>query len=97
MLGVSYLLKLPTIRDTPAAHLDESKVIFGVPTYFGDDRVQPGGGVFFLEGAAKRVFLEGAAQLCFSLICSKLLGKLHFQGFLFAASYWGSPIFGRLF
>ena len=54
------------------------------------------GGGFFLEDAAKRVFLEGAAKLCFSLICGKLLGKFHFQSFLFAASSRGNCNFGGL-
>ena len=46
----------------------------------------------FFIGAAKHGFSEGAAKLCFSLMCSKLLGKLHFQGFLFVASYWGNRV-----
>ena len=53
-------------------------------------------GFGFVEGAAKRGFLEGAAKPCFSLICRKLLGKFHFQGFLFAASSRGSCNFGGL-
>ena len=53
-------------------------------------------GFCFVEGAAKRGFLEGAAKPCFSLICRKLLGKFHFQGFLFAASSRGSCNFGGL-
>ena len=51
----------------------------------------------FLEGSAKRVFLKGAAKLCFSLICGKLLGKCHFQGFVFAASYRGNCNFGGFY
>ena len=50
-----------------------------------------------MEGSAKRVFLKGAAKLCFSLICGKLLGKCHFQGFLFAASYRGNCNFGGFY
>ena len=53
--------------------------------------------VIFLEGSAKRVFLKGAAKLCFSLICGKLLGKCHFQGFVFAASYRGNCNFGGFY
>ena len=52
---------------------------------------------FFLQGSAKRVFLKGAAKLCFSLICGKLLGKCHFQGFVFAASYRGNCNFGAFY
>ena len=52
---------------------------------------------FFLEGSAKRDFLKGAAKLCFSLICGKLLGKCHFQGFVFAASYRGNCNFGGFY
>ena len=53
--------------------------------------------VIFLEGSAKRVFLKGAAKLCFSLICGKLLGKCHFQDFVFAASYRGNCNFGGFY
>ena len=49
---------------------------------------------FFLEGLAKPFLLEGLAKLCFSLICGKLLGKCHFQGCVFAASYRGNCNFG---
>ena len=55
------------------------------------------GGGFFLEGSAKRVFVKGAAKLCFSLICGKLLGKCHFQGFVFAASYRGNCNLGGFY
>ena len=50
-----------------------------------------------MEGSAKRVFVKGAAKLCFSLICGKLLGKCHFQGFVFAASYRGNCNFGGFY
>ena len=50
-----------------------------------------------MEGSAKRVFLKGAAKLCFSLICGKLLGKCHFQGFVFAASYRGNCNLGGFY
>ena len=54
-------------------------------------------GFFFVEGSAKHVFLKGAAKLCFSLICGKLLGKCHFQNFVFAASYSVNCNFGGFY
>ena len=36
---------------------------------------------FFFQGVANLFVFQGVAKLCFGLICSKLLGKFHFQGF----------------